>query len=1353
LDKVSTRETPGWFPSQQVQDYLRWATDETGHRFFHWAVLSNGNEWRLYCSDAAPDAYFAFSLAHGSHFCPLEEFRLFFSVFNPKAFERNEQGHCLLDAFREESLTHQLELETSLRRRVFDVLEELAEGFYKNPANNLAEADLPDVYDNSLVFLYRLLFVLYAESRGLLPVKTYGPRSNQRYRDEFSVTRFVDKLRDSGSFPDDAFDNFYREMLKLFHLVNGSRKDQNEKLGVTRYNGRLFSPDGHPQLERWWVGEKTLARVIRQLIFAQPPSRPTARQQAISTDETVDYSTLEVRQLGDIYEGLLGGKLVLAAGGHLELVNERGENKRQGIYYTPDWIVVYLVRQALTPLLCEIETRPEVQSALKARSTEKRQDNSFAYAVLELNVADPAMGSGHFLVRATEFLAQKIFDHPTTRRMTQQVVANGPSRRSREQIIADGLIPVPPGISQEQSEIAYWRRRVVEACIYGVDTNHLAVELTKLSLWLTCIAIDEPLNFLDHHLCPGNALLGSRPAELGRLPFLSQAQAEEAVFEIGDKLTDALREIIKENVSIEAKASTEMEIVKRKETQWKAVRAKMQPFLDVADTWLAAFDDLQVNHLDYRSIALAAFDPDKLTVAEKASARDLRESLAKSVSEKKKYLQPFHWPLEFPAVFYKPDGAPRPNDGCGFDAVLGNPPYVSTHTGAEEKWRAALKRRAGFAEDLYVHFTELAFGLLRRGGTVGFIVSDTFFTLASKLRMRSLIQQNELTHLGQCRPFDATVDAAILVARKRPMPMGDSTLFIQASFATDRSRPERELENLDASETLRVRGQTDNVGVRHASNGCLRLHQAPAKLYRDCVRQAFFEPLPAAVELYRRFNEPVKQLIATWWDRVDSFTAFSENLQAILKYQASLKPGDVTLVGLIAEGAQGMRTGNNGRFLGYLEGTPQAREIEIRRGRLTARWLGDPRVRSTLLGLLREGGGDARNPTANVPAWEACVEQLKAKFDPDKVLGFGRTDLYRVVSPELVVARHDFEFAWTRRKTQLVALWQSGTELKEFWEQRQRRLMGSQSEIATQETGKVDKGYLRTTENPPDDVFCRLCTDLVAWWERENGQRGRLRPKQPAIPRSSIGLRSGELYTNPADCPRTATIYNGLSGRAQWVPYRKGDPEGNRWLDNDPLFINWSAESVEWLSTSPSARWQGHTLFLTPGVTWTAVANHVAMKARYQDPCIFDADSMRLTTKEAVLDPFAFLALLNSNVLSYFKMKFIKHTQKWEIGDLRLLPIVMPTPGEERRLSELASHAMMAKKLSFSQEAPSDDLVSSVRELARHLIAKAPAYLRPSAQEQLLTTVDGCLKTIELAVNWEAEKLYGVEGLGPFDQF
>ena len=212
-----------------------------------------------------------------------------------------------------------------------------------------------------------------------------------------------------------------------------------------------------------------------------------------------------------------------------------------------------------------------------------------------------------------------------------------------------------------------------------------------------------------------------------------------------------------------------------------------------------------------------------------------------------------------------------------------------------------------------------------------------------------------------------------------------------------------------------------------------------------------------------------------------------------------------------------------------------------------------------------------------------------------------------------------------------------------------------------------------------------------------------------------VGLRSSEDYGDPADAPRIATIYNGLYGRAQFVPFRKGDPEGSRWLDNQLLYCDWSKTAVDWLSTDPSARWQRHRYFFLSGVTWTAAANHVALKSRFQEPCIFDADSMRLTPVAGTLSSEAFVAILNSDIFSFFKMRFIHHTQKWEIGSLRVMPIVMPSKRQHAALDELATLAMAAKRHEFAGSAPDDDLVSRVREIGERLRASGPAYLQPSA--------------------------------------
>ena len=222
LDEVSRKETPGWFPSQQVQDYLQKAKDSTGQRFFDWAILTNGHEWRLYCERAATDAYFAVEIARDEEFGSLEDFRLFIALFRPAAFERSPEARCLLDEIREESLKRQADLEINLRKRIFDVLEDLANGFRDHKANGITEADWPALYDNCLIFLYRLLFILYAESRYLLPVRPSGYRSNKRYRERFSLACKLDHLRDSANhYNSENLTDLYDALLSLFRLIDG----------------------------------------------------------------------------------------------------------------------------------------------------------------------------------------------------------------------------------------------------------------------------------------------------------------------------------------------------------------------------------------------------------------------------------------------------------------------------------------------------------------------------------------------------------------------------------------------------------------------------------------------------------------------------------------------------------------------------------------------------------------------------------------------------------------------------------------------------------------------------------------------------------------------------------------------------------------------------------------------------------------------------------------------------------------------------------------------------------------------------------------------------------------------------
>lgn len=700
------------YPHQQIRDYLNEA------QILTWGILTNGNEWRLYCRDTKPSHFFAinFELAIQS----LEAFKLFFALFTPAAFVRDAQGTCRLDHIRESALAAQSELEEDLRQRIFAIVEILANGFAERAENEITDEDLPRVYDASLIFLYRLLFILYAEGRQLLPVE---PKSRKYYK-QLSLARLVAPLKSFSEHDSRTRTRLFEDIRELCHLINGTDEKKNVEYSVPRYNGGLFAPERHPLLEKWRVADAVLADVLRGLMFNPQPER----DKPALPIETVDFGDLRVQQLGSIYEGLLEHHFV-RNGNRLVLQTDKAERKATGTYYTPDYIVKYIVEQTVGPLLAEIEQREPVT---KAR-TAGLKDNSFAREALALNILDPAMGSGHFLVDATTYLADEIAAHPTTQALGEN--------------------------SKDEDEIAHWRRRVVESCIYGVDLSPLAVELAKLSLWLTTIATDQPLNFLDHHLCCGNSLVGARLEDLREVPELKKRKHErlKLAWKGTENLRSALQKAVRFVEEIEAKESASVDAVKNKEKLWaEKVRPALEPFRAVANLWISSFFGNELPQLEYealielldvqsgktpawkspaefQAITAQAIKKGVLKLAgrkfDEAELGELAARLerAATISEARKF---FHWELEFPEVFFNADGSPR--DLPGFNAVIGNPPYdvisgkeqerevemEKTYFSLSELFSAAVGSKLNF----YRLFVAAAVSVLRKNGTHGFIV-------------------------------------------------------------------------------------------------------------------------------------------------------------------------------------------------------------------------------------------------------------------------------------------------------------------------------------------------------------------------------------------------------------------------------------------------------------------------------------------------------------------------------------------------------------------------------------------------------------------------------------------------------
>ena len=315
--------------------------------------------------------------------------------------------------------------------------------------------------------------------------------------------------------------------------------------------------------------------------------------------------------------------------------------------------------------------------------------------VLDLRILDPAMGSGHFLVRACQYLAEEIATNPYTSDQD-----------------ADRLTEV-------DSILTFWKRRVAERCIFGVDKNPLAVELAKLALWLETVAKDQPLAFLDHHLRCGNSLVGAKLSRLDTLhgPGLFQGLFRNEFLQKKEELLEPLRKLR----SID---SNDTVAVKAKERLLNQYVARAAGFLALGHLWCSVFfrtqDRRQVADTEYAELVKNLSHPKRL--------KQLLEPWKNLIEHTRQVVWPFHWELEFPEVF---TDLPT-NKPAGFDAIIGNPPYdvlASKEVAADllplkKFFEAQDEYKPSFVgkNNLYKLFTAKGLDLLRDEGFFGFIV-------------------------------------------------------------------------------------------------------------------------------------------------------------------------------------------------------------------------------------------------------------------------------------------------------------------------------------------------------------------------------------------------------------------------------------------------------------------------------------------------------------------------------------------------------------------------------------------------------------------------------------------------------
>jgi hypothetical protein len=772
----------GTYPHQQIRDYL----NESEH--IRWGILTNAKEWRLYFKEGRSSKFFEIDIEACIE--DLQKFKYFYILFRPDAFIKDSSGRCLLDSIYDESLRFQEDVEKDLREKVFKCVEWLGHGFLSREENRLSKKDLDSIYHHSLILLYRILFVLNAEARDLLST---NPQT--KYYKHYGIQRIKDKVtHEKGEFISNKT-VLYDDLLALFHLINGSDEKFNRDMNIPRYNGGLFDPERYKFLEENKAGDDILSEVIYELSYRTDKSGDT---------HSIDYKGLGERHLGTVYEGLLEHKFSFA-NGKVVLQNDKGERKATGAYYTPDYIVKYIVENTLTPILKEIDER--VKKEYKGD-----KDDSFAKEILKLNICDPAMGSGHFLVEAVQYLADEIAYHPTTQLKT------------------------PKG--ETEDEINYWKRKVVESCIYGVDIKELAVELAKLSLWLKTVDKSQPLNFLDHHLRCGNSLIGARINDLNYLPLSegkhkkSEEQDEQLVLFDKSRFREDIIAVIKGFHTIEEMPSEKLSDIKAKKKTFDELMEELDRYREIANLWTSLFfgntleekekiyEDLLKDQFKYQTdmfgsdaevtvkkklktgisnqiysfVVSSLQSPDK-----KAQISALGSLLEKSesIARDKNF---FHWELEFPEVFFNADGSP--NENPGFDCVIGNPPYVRVDSLPEDDkvfWKQRFTTSVG-KYDIYYLFLEYSHYLTCKGGKFGFITPNRYCTNSSGEKLRELMQSYSkeltITSVSRLPVFaDAAVYPIITISDIAPKYKNKTLRFIDINN-------ERELANPVSSYTL-----------------------------------------------------------------------------------------------------------------------------------------------------------------------------------------------------------------------------------------------------------------------------------------------------------------------------------------------------------------------------------------------------------------------------------------------------------------------------------------------------------------------------------------------------------------------
>ena len=675
------------------------------------------------------------------------------------ALPRNQRLAALLA----DSRKYQNEVSEKLAVQVLHALYELLRGF--QAAHDASRGDLLNeqlredrhgVYRALLTVVLRLVFLLYAEERGLLS-------SNRTFEQHYSLGSLYERLRADAALHPDTMDQRYGAwagLLSLFRMVHHGA--QAAGLRLPPRHGVLFDPDryaflegrpfgvsqNHERVDAPRVSDGTIFRALEKLL--------------VLDGERLSYRALDVEQIGAVYETMMGFQLERAEGRSAaikaakkhgapatvnleELLAEPAGSRARWLKQRTDRNLTGKAAKAVRDAGTLDELHAALDSVIDRDATpdlvrcddlilqpsEERRRSGSHYTprsltgpivsdtlepilerlreaagrvprpeqILDLKICDPAMGSGAFLVEACRQLGDALAD----------------SWRYH-----DAMPEIPP----DSDETVHARRLVARNCLYGVDRKPVAVDLAKLSLWLATLAKDHPLTFLDHAFRHGDSLVGLTLEQIQAFHWKGGQKRFQAGIEttwIREQVEKALR--LRREIQDAGDETPDRELRDRlREADSELARVKAQGDLALA----AFFEGKQPKEREElrRQFAQALQAPagDEASPPGAHAYAGWLDELRKASPP----LAPFHWEIEFPEVLL-----PEERENPGFDGIVGNPPFqggrnlTASEGPSYSKWLLLSHSKSSGGADLVAHFFRRSFGLMRQRGVFGLIATNT----------------------------------------------------------------------------------------------------------------------------------------------------------------------------------------------------------------------------------------------------------------------------------------------------------------------------------------------------------------------------------------------------------------------------------------------------------------------------------------------------------------------------------------------------------------------------------------------------------------------------------------------------